>query len=74
MPMTLTPAQEWATLRPRFERFLFRVGYHEAARMTGCDVATVYRLANDRTRPQPRTLRDVRAAVESWERDSQTQR
>lgn len=73
--MTTTPAQEWATLRPRFERFLFRVGYHEAARRTGCDVATIYRLANRKAKPQPRTLRDVRGAVEAWEAgDSHSQR
>lgn len=64
---TPAPTAEWATLRPRFERMVFRAGYHEIHRLTLLSVSTIYRLANGEADPRPRTMRDIAAAVDAWE-------
>ncbi len=59
----------WGALKPLFESMLFNLGYQEVARRTKLNAATVYRLANGDQQPQPRTLRDVEAAVRVWLED-----
>lgn len=57
----------WDAIRPRFERVVFRMGYHEFADETMLSVATVYALANGVQVPHRRTIRDVQRGVEAWE-------
>ena len=60
----------WEAIRPRFERVVFRMGYHEFAEETMLSVATVYALANGVQVPQRRTVRDVARVVEAWETEN----
>lgn len=59
--------REWASLRPRFERWVFRAGYQEIHRRTGVSVSAIYALMNDIRIPNHRTRRDIRVGLEAWE-------
>ena len=69
---------EWLVLKPRLEGMAFRLGFRELEARTGLDKATLFRLVNGQYKrgPDPRTIRDVRACVNAYEReqDSQMQR
>jgi DNA-binding phage protein len=54
----------WEDLKPRLESVAFRSGLREVARESGVCASTIYRLISEDSRPQPRTLRDLDAAVD----------